>query len=401
MVIQRFRPYFSGQGVQLEELSKALARRGVEVTVLTAIRNDDAPTDEAEVGYRVRRVRCDLVGGPKLRRRLWSPTFAVRAAADLWSRRSAIDLVHVHGVNDALYTAWAFARARRVPVLFELTLAGADDPATVRFSRNRGSTVRYAIYRRMDGYVAISPQLAEAARTAGITSDRLRTIPQGVDVERYRPCENRGALRKMLGFAEHEPLLVFVGSLIARKGIDVLLEAWIRIHERLPAARLVLVGRDRFDDDPAAEAFLEKGLARLPRSAADAVLRLGVRADVERFLQIADVFLFPSRREGFGTAIIEAMACGVPCVVANLPGITDFIFSDEDAASGIVVAQADPEALVEAALGLLASRERAERLGSAARGQVVKRFAIAAVAEQYLSFYATLLARCGQRGATP
>lgn len=396
MVIQRFRPYFSGQGVQLEELSRALARRGVEVTVLTAIRGADAPLFEAGDGYGVRRLRCDRVGGAAVGGRLRSPTFALRAAIDLWSRRREIDLVHVHGVNDALYTAWAFGRALGVPVLLELTLTGADDPAAVRGARSRLAALRTAIYRRLDGYAAISPQLAEAARAGGVPPERLRTIPQGVDLERHRPSADRAALRRALGFAENGPLLVFLGSLVERKGIDVLLAAFARIHAREPAARLVLVGRDRFADDPAAEAFVRRALGALPATASASVARVGVRDDAERFLQAADLFLFPSRREGFGTAIVEAMACGLPCVVAELPGITDFIFSTPaGGAEGIVVPQEDPAALANAALDLLTAPERSRALGGAARARVAERFGIDAVAEQYLSLYAALLGGAG------
>ena len=118
----------------------------------------------------------------------------------------------------------------------------------------------------------------------------------------------------------------------------------------------------------------------------------GVRHDAERFLQAADVFLFPSRREGFGTAIIEAMACGLPCVVAELPGITDFIFSESaEAAGGIVVPQEDPASLADAALAVLSDPGRARALGAAARARAAERFGIDAVADQYLSLYAALL----------
>ena len=277
--------------------------------------------------------------------------------------------------------------------MFELTLLGVDDPAAVRDSRNHFSTVRYALYRRMDAYVAISPRLADAALGGGVPRERLRTIPQGVDLERCRPAADRAALRRALGLAGEGPLVAFVGSLIERKGIDVLLAAWARIHAREPAARLVLVGRDRFEDDATAEAFLSGALGGLPASAAGSVVRTGVRQDAERFLQAADVFLFPSRREGFGTAIIEAMACGLPCVVAELPGITDFIFSEStEAAGGIVVRQEDPVALADAALTLLSTPDRAAAIGAAGRARVRARFDIEQIADQYLSWYAALRA---------
>ena len=398
MVIQRFRPYFSGQGIQLEALSRALARRGVEVTIVTAVRGADAPADESCGGYRVRRLRSDLVGGAATH--FWSPTFALRTAAELWNERRRIDVVHVHGVNDALYTAWAFGRVRRVPVLFELTLSGADDPRAVRDSPNRFTALRYAIYRRMDGYVAISPQLADAARAGGVPAERLWTIPQGVDLERYRPADDRAALRRAIGIDAAAPLVVFVGSLIERKGVDVLLAAWSRIHARQPAARLALVGRDRFDDDGAADSFLARAMAALPSAAGAAVDRYGVRDDPERFLQAGDVFVFPSRREGFGSAIVEAMACGLPCVVAALPGISDFIFPEaSEASGGVVVPQQDPSALAAAALAILENPTRAGSLGAAARARAAA-FGIDAIADRYLSVYAGLRAATITDGAS-
>jgi glycosyltransferase involved in cell wall biosynthesis len=403
MVIQRFRPYFSGQGVQVEELSKALARRGAEVKVVAAVRSGEAALEERSDGVTIRRLQCDLPGrgDSRLRRRLWSPTFALRTFFHLLRNRRRIDLVHVHGANDALYSAWVFGQLFHVPVLFELTLMGADDPETVRNSRNWFSNIRYALYRRFPGYVAISPALAEACRKAGLPSDKLRTIPQGVDVEKYRPAEDRASLRRDLGSSERDPLLVFLGSLVERKGIDVLLAAWEQIHRVSPAAELCLVGLDHFLYDPGAERFLEGCLARLSASARSRVRRLGVRDDADRFLQVADVFLFPSRREGFGTAIIEAMACGVPCIVGELPGITDFIFAAPARSGlaaqvarpdGIVVPQEDPAALADAALELLSAPDKAFAIGQSGRERVLQHFDIERVADHYLSWYAELIA---------
>ncbi len=394
MVIQRFRPYFSGQAVQLEELSAALARRGVDVTIVTAVRGSDAPPDESTRGYRVRRLRSDLLGGP-LARWGYGPTFAVRAGLDLRSRRGEIDLVHVHGVNDALYTSWALARSASLPIVLELTLTGADDPRAVRESKARFAARRLAVYGAMDGYVAISPQLESALRSGCEPRVPVTTISQGVDPERFAPPSSPAEGRVRAGVAE-APVCVLLGTLVERKGIDLLLAAWTTIADRVPAARLLLVGKDRFPEDPAAERFLEQALAAVPAAARERIVRTGVRENPEQLLGAADVFLFPSRREGFGTAIIEAMACGVPCVVADLPGITDFVFgspigpgglSTEVPADGVVVPQEDAGALASAAVALLADPRRARTIGAAARARVLDRFAIEAVAAQYLAFY--------------
>jgi len=121
MVIQRFRPYFSGQGVQLEELARALVRRGARVTVIAAVRGEDAPNVEHRDGVSIHRLRCDLFGraNSAWSRRLWSPTFALRAFFHLLGSGARPDLIHVHGANDALHAAWALGRLFGVPALFE------------------------------------------------------------------------------------------------------------------------------------------------------------------------------------------------------------------------------------------------------------------------------------------
>jgi len=394
MVIQRFRPYFSGQGLQLEDLSRVLVRRGVDVTVIAAMRGSDAPAEERSHGVVIRRLRCDLVSHDSpLGRRLWSPTFAARTLARLLATREPIDVVHVHGANDGLYAAWTFGRIRRVPVVFEMTLMGVDDPASIRESRNSFAGSRYAIYRSFPGYVAMSPALERAYLDAGLPAERLRMIPQGVDVERYRPAADRGAVRRELGAAEGEPVVVFVGSLVERKGIDLLLKAWDDIHRAHPQARLWLVGRDRFDDDPGAERFLERCLAERSPAAAERVRRFGVRDDPQRFLQAADVFVFPSRREGFGTAIIEAMACGVPAVVAKLDGITDYVFSSNQRIAGVVVPQEDAASLARATLELLSEPARAAAIAAAGRARARERFSIETIAGEYLDWYGEIARR--------
>ena len=79
-------------------------------------------------------------------------------------------------------------------------------------------------------------------------------------------------------------------------------------------------------------------------------------------MQAADVFVFPSRREGFGTVMVEAMACGLPCVVTELPGITDFIFG-ASGERGVIVQQEDDRALAAAVVSVLADPARSARIG--------------------------------------
>ncbi len=395
MVIQRLRPLFSGQGVQVEVLSAELASRGVDTTILTAGQGRN-PRWETINGYRVRRLRADIPFVSSWFRpgRFRSEIFGFRALLWFLWRGWRTQIVHAHALSDALYTTWLFSRLRRIPMIFEMTLLGTDDAHSFATNALRCSRLRNAIFRRCDGYVAISPALARVYEDAGLPKEKLRLIPQGVDTERFRPADDRQALRDRLQLPATGRLLVFVGSLIERKGIDVLLSAWESIHARAPDATLVLVGVDRFDDDPAAAKFLGDGLAALSAGARRRVVLTGVRDDVDQYLRAADLFVFPSRREGFGAVMIEAMACAIPCIVAELPDITDFIFDTEEL-SGVVVPQERPDALADEAVRLLEDPQRARRIGDAGRHRAVARFSVARVADDYLDFYAALVAPRG------
>ena len=392
MVIQRFRPHFSGQGEQMELLCKCLAARGARSTIITSA-YDDPSSEETLNGYGVVRLGSDMpqLLATTLGHRGRNRVFAFRVVAYLL-RHDRFDLVHVHASTDALYTSWLWCRIRRRPILFEMTLIGADDAITVMARNGRLDPVRQALFRRCDGYVAISPALEQRYHQAGLPAGNVRILPQGVDVDEFRPMAGSEETRREWGVPASSPVLMFIGSLIHRKGIDVLLRAWAQIHAVRPDAHLVLVGKHRFRGDPESERFLANEIARLPRTAAAHMHQLGVRHDVSRLLRAADLFLFPSRREGFGMVMIEAMACGLPCVVAALPGITNFVFGD-DGSAGIIVPQADPGALVAAANTILASPDRAAEMGRRARERAVGHFDIERITDRYTAYYAELIAR--------
>jgi glycosyltransferase involved in cell wall biosynthesis len=111
--------------------------------------------------------------------------------------------------------------------------------------------------------------------------------------------------------------------------------------------------------------------------------------DVERYLQLADLFVFPSRRETFGIALIEGMACGLPCVVSSIEGVsTDIV---EDGVDAILVPPGEPDEMARAVLRVWGDHDLARRLGEQARRKVCAKFSIGSVGEQHVGMYEELL----------
>ncbi len=375
--------------MQVESLCAALSRRGVEPTVYTAHRGD-APALEQIDGYRIRRLRTDLGGrGPH-----W-PAFGARVHRAL--RRDSPDLVHVHGLTDALYAGWLYCKTASRPLVFEMTLLGVDEPSAVDSNTARPRWLRRRLYRQADAYVAMSRAFEPSYADSGLPANRLHVIPQGVDTAHFRPASQavRAEARAALDLPASTPVVTFVGSLIERKGIDVLLQAWPAVRARHGMATLALAGPGELRSEATKDA-----LARMSDADRASVRLLGRRDDIDVVLAAAEAFVFPSRREGFGTVIIEAMATGLPCVVAELPGITDYIFEHPAAApnvanevtDGIVVGQNDPNALATALNGIMEAPALGTAIGMTARARAAAEFDLESVADRYLGLYADLAA---------
>ena len=191
--------------------------------------------------------------------------------------------------------------------------------------------------------------IGERARVTG----QYVVVPNAVDLEKYSPVApgQRGALRRALGLSD-APLAVSVGRLTRQKGQDILLAAWPSILERVPDARLVLVG-----DGPLR--------AELSSRAGPAVQFAGERDDVVDWLRAADVVVQPSRWEGLSFVALETIACGRSLVASDVAGMREVIGDD----AGTVVAPGDAAALACAVALRLGEPERAEREGRRARAR--------------------------------
>jgi len=220
-----------------------------------------------------------------------------------------------------------------------------------------------------------------------------RVVANGVDVARFRDADlDRAAqLRRSVG-ATARPLLLSVGGVEPRKGSDTLVRALAelrRAHGVAPV--LVVVGGHSFQDH---RWYREQVLAELPSLGleldGDVVLAGTVPdADVPAWYAAADVLAFPSVKEGFGLAVIEAMAAGVPVVTSDLPVFREYLVAERDA---LLVEVGDVSGLARALWRALSDDGLRARLVAAGHG-VAARHTWAASAQRHLDIYGGVGAR--------
>jgi len=184
----------------------------------------------------------------------------------------------------------------------------------------------------------------------------------GVDLKRFDPGiwrrEQGPATRAALSIPEDARVIVFVGRVTRDKGITELVSAFNLLDHGGAGIDLVLVGPLEPERDPLPREVVER-ISGNPR-----IHLVGFTDQPEKYLGIADVFCLPSYREGFGTAVIEAAAMGVPAVVTSIVGLVDAVVAGD---TGLFVPPRDSEALASALSALLADAEATRRLGEAAR----------------------------------
>jgi glycosyltransferase involved in cell wall biosynthesis len=225
-----------------------------------------------------------------------------------------------------------------------------------------------------------------AKEREGLRSSLIRVIPNGIDTDRFQPRGRRSLARRALGVPGTTPLVVTVANLTVVKGIDVLVEAAIRVKAALPRCVFIVAGRGS-ERSKLIERITALGLMRDFRL-------LGSHDDVADLLEAADVFLLPSRAEGQPNAVLEAMSMGLPVVATRVGGVPELVRHECEA---LLVASEEPDALAGACLRILGSARLGRRLGQAGRARVCAQFSLGEMVRRYETLYEQLTQEIGRK----
>jgi glycosyltransferase involved in cell wall biosynthesis len=228
--------------------------------------------------------------------------------------------------------------------------------------------------RRVDGVVAISQAILDILIGAGVDRQKIRLIHSGIDPVSLCALPARPVSR------DSAYVLGCLGGLDPRKGQSELLSALAILKARKLKFACVIGGSGPLRAD------LEKQAA--DQGLRDSVEFLGFVADVPGFFAAIDIFVMPSRFEGLGVAVLEAMAAGKAVVASRVGGLTESVVDGE---TGLLVPKGDVTALAEAIAALLQEPARANEMGRQGRARVLEYFTLEQMAQKNEAFYYQML----------
>lgn len=379
MVVERFYPHVGGSETQALNLSDALQRSGIGLFVLTRRTLKEMASFEEIRGVRVYRV--PPTGTNKLSLLMASLSFAYF----LFKNRNNYDIIHSHGLGWAGPVSSLVGRILRKKTIVKVATAGDISGRIVGKKEipRIFNMARLFFLRQASLLICISSEIFDELRSKGFSENRLIHIPNGVDVDRFKPGDGT---RRLL--PKDRLNIVFSGRVVYRKGIDVLLKAFKQILSCHPETHLHILGSSKLQIGDAFEEEL-RGFVRDNQLEASITFH-GDVDNVEDYLKEADIFAFPSRHEGLPNALLEAMACGLPVVATSIGGVVDIV---KDGINGILVKPDDVNSFNKALGRLIDSPDLRKNLGTAARRIVEEFYSLEAIAQRYIELYKEMAAK--------
>jgi len=278
-----------------------------------------------------------------------------------------VDVVHCH-LSDAEFlgipAGWIYGASRIISTVHAPVLLPERNTGDIRNLLR--IIITRLLYRLTNIVVAVSDDVAQQLRHVfHLSSSKLKTIINGIDVESIRHTQPNSGVLRSLGDLQGRKLIISVGRLMPPKGHECLIRAMPHLIRQFDNLRLLLVG----------DGELRASLEYLSRElkVQDVISFMGNRGDIPAILALSDVFVMPSYSEGTSMALLEAMAASKPIVATDIPGNRSVLKQEHN---GLLVPPGNPEKLADAIFFLLNHPQIAAEYGKNAYQDVFQHFNI-------------------------
>lgn len=309
----------------------------------------------------------------------------------LLRKRREYDVIFCFGASQLPQYAALVGAFLGKEVVISSTMLGVDDPWALRNEWRGVRRMLHAIVlSRASAFISISRPITDACEKAMMPKEKVWEIPNPVDANVFGPCggDERKRLRDELGIPRDSLALLSVGGVIERKGVDLTVEAIGRLKDLSPSAELFVVG-PHLSNTEADGRFVSRLRRRISELGLDDRVKfVGVAGNVHEWMKACDVFVFPSRSEGFGTVLVEAMASGLPVITGELGGIGRWVITDGE--DGYIV-DYNADAVAAAIRRLSVDEDARKHISQNAVQTVQARFSVGVVDAQYDRIYSAVL----------
>jgi glycosyltransferase involved in cell wall biosynthesis len=339
-MVGQFPPHVGGVGVHIHTLSKELIKQGHEVYVITYPHSDLKDIDGIHV------IGTSGLNIPGVRGLMFKKN--AKKALENLLKEVDIDIIHGHYLFPAGAAACDVGSKHKIKTY--VTAHGSDMFEMYKKQSFMRSTIK-KVLKKADVVFAVSNALKQEILTTGVDGieDKTRLYWNSVDINKFSG-DNKNLLEN-----HGKPIVLFVGNIIKRKNVDLILEAK---KQSLQDFELVVVG-----DGP-----LKKDLENKVNNENISDVRfLGSRNDVENIIPGCDVLVLPSFSESFGLVLIEALACEKPVIGSDVGGISEIITDDV----GLLIDPNDSSTLASAIDKILGDDEFRQKLASNARNRAI------------------------------
>lgn len=289
--------------------------------------------------------------------------FFIMQVMAVLKRCNEFDLIHAQWTLSG-FIAWAVALIKRKPYI--VTLHGSDMVFAGKYSWVRWFTK--LCLNNAKKVIAVSHALANDCRKMGIKDELIEVIPNGVDTDFFVP-----------GFLPKKNTLLYVGSLTNGKGVNYLIESMPIVWNCYPDVDLIITG-----DGPQRISWLELS----EKFNKNKIHFTGTknREEIRLELQQSKILVLPSLHEGFGVVLIEALACGTPCIASRVGGIPDILNENV----GILVNPGNANDLADAILQLLSDQAIYDQMRVSARKHAVEHFGWQITSQKLINTYLSI-----------
>jgi len=389
-VTPEYFPISGGTGAYVYYLSHSLQKLGHNVHVVA---RDKQESEKTVNGINVHYIK----GAGNALTKYWRFARSASKKIEELNKQNGFDVIHV---NLPLVPSFAIPKDASKALVCavhstwkgEAIVTKRDNPKNL--NPNEKSMLRYnfllrsyekKLMKRSDALIAVSKYTVdELTELYGIEEEKIHVIYNGVDVQKFKPRPDRAELRREFGLEDKNKIVLFVGRLYHRKGLEILLRSIPPVLQEFSDVKFVISGKG-FKQKEESLRNLAKQL-----DIEDHVTFMGYVPDekLPNLYSASDIFVLPAIYENFPFAILEAQATGLPVISTKVGGIPEFLVDNEN---GFLIDAGDSAQLTQRVLALLQDPKLAKKMGMRGRKLIEEKFSWRLITSQVIDLYHKLL----------